>query len=377
MLSLLSVVGARPQFVKAAVVSRLIRSSQYHDTIHECLVHTGQHYDDNMSSVFFREMEIPEPDINLQIGSGTHGAMTGAMLMQLERVMMEQKPDAVLVYGDTNSTLAGALAASKLHIPVVHVEAGLRSFMMAMPEEQNRIIADRLSTVLFCPTKIAIDNLTHEGIPFAQPALPNADEKAVFLSGDVMLDASLYYRQKQKAMPLGRALASPASLVERPFYLATLHRAENTDDPARLAAIVKALNEFDALPAVLPLHPRTRKILSQEGLGFAAHIHVIDPVGYFDMLALEDRCQFVVTDSGGVQKEAYFFGKPCITLRDSTEWVELVQHGWNMLVGANTQKILAALQSMPRYGESVQLYGDGHAGEFIVQTSLNIFSEEG
>ena len=201
-----------------------------------------------------------------------------------------------------------------------------------------------------------------------------------FFSGDVMLDASLYYRQKQKAMPLRgarAALASLASLVERPFYLATLHRAENTDDPARLAAIVKALNEFDTLHAVLPLHPRTRKILSQEGLGFAAHIHVIDPVGYFDMLALEDRCQFVVTDSGGVQKEAYFFGKPCITLRDSTEWVELVEYGWNTLVGADTEKILAALQSMPHYGESVQLYGDGHAGEFIVQTSLNIFSEEG
>jgi len=260
---------------------------------------------------------------------------------------------------------------------VVHVEAGLRSFMMAMPEEQNRIIADRLSTVLFCPTKIAIDNLTHEGIPFAQPALPNADEKAVFLSGDVMLDASLYYRQKQKAMPLRGARAALASLVERPFYLATLHRAENTDDPARLAAIVKALNEFDTLPAVLPLHPRTRKILFQEGLEFAAHIHIIDPVGYFDMLTLEDRCQFVVTDSGGVQKEAYFFGKPCITLRDSTEWVELMQHGWNTLVGANTKKILAALQLMPRYGESVQLYGDGHAGEFIVKTLLNIFSEEG
>ena len=322
-------------------------------------------------------MEIPEPDISLQRGSGTHGAMTGAMLMQLERVMMEQKPDAVLVYGDTNSTLAGALAASKLHIPVVHVEAGLRSFMMAMPEEQNRIIADRLSTVLFCPTKIAIDNLTHEGIPFAEPALPNADEKAVFLSGDVMLDASLYYRQKQKAMPLGRALASRASLVQRPFYLATLHRAENTDDPLRLAAIVKALNEFDTLAAILPLHPRTRKILSQEGLGFAAHIHVIDPVGYFDMLALEDRCQFVVTDSGGVQKEAYFFGKPCITLRDSTEWIELVQHGWNTLVGADTEKILAALQSMPRYGESVQLYGDGHAGEFIVKTLFDIFMKKG
>lgn len=374
MLSLLSVVGARPQFIKAAVVSRLIRSSQYRDTIHECLVHTGQHYDDNMSAVFFREMEIPEPDINLQIGSGAHGAMTGAMLAQLERVMMEKKPDAVLVYGDTNSTLAGALAASKLHIPVVHVEAGLRSFMMAMPEEQNRIIADRLSTVLFCPTETAIRNLEHEGIPYIQPALPSADDKAVFLSGDVMLDASLYYRQNMKDMPVSPALAS---FVERPFYLVTLHRAENTDDPIRLASIVEAFNEFDTLPAVLPLHPRTRKILSQQGLEFTAHTHVIDPVGYFDMLALEDRCQFVVTDSGGVQKEAYFFGKPCITLRDSTEWVELVQHGWNTLVGANTEKILAALQSMPLYGESVQLYGDGHAGEFIVKTLLDIFAKEG
>ena len=198
-----------------------------------------------------------------------------------------------------------------------------------------------------------------------------------FFSGDVMLDASLYYRQKQKVMPLRGAQTTPASLLERPFYLATLHRAENTDDPLRLAAIVKALNEFDTLPAILPLHPRTRKILSQEGLEFAAHIHVIDPVGYFDMLALEDRCQFVVTDSGGVQKEAYFFGKPCITLRDSTEWVELVQHGWNMLVGADTEKILAALQLMPRYGESVELYGDGHAGEFIVKMLFDIFTKKG
>jgi UDP-GlcNAc3NAcA epimerase len=368
------VVGARPQFIKAAVVSRLIRSGQYQEKIRECLVHTGQHYDDNMSAVFFREMEIPEPDINLQIGSGTHGAMTGAMLARLEKVMMEQKPDVVLVYGDTNSTLAGALAASKLHIPVVHVEAGLRSFMMAMPEEQNRIIADKLSTVLFCPTEAAIHNLVHEGIQFAQPALPSADQKAVFLSGDVMLDESLYYREKQKDLPLDEPLVSH---IEVPFYLVTLHRAENTNDLVRLASIVKALNEFDTVPAILPLHPRTRKILSQQGLAFAAHINVIDPVGYFDMLALEDRCQFVVTDSGGVQKEAYFFGKPCITLRDSTEWIELVQHGWNTLVGANTEKILAALQSMPRYGESVQLYGDGHAGEFIVQTLLNIFIKEG
>ena len=374
MLSLLSVVGARPQFIKAAVVSRLIRSSQYRDTIHECLVHTGQHYDDNMSAVFFREMEIPEPDINLQIGSGAHGAMTGAMLAQLERVMMEKKPDAVLVYGDTNSTLAGALAASKLHIPVIHVEAGPRTFQMDMPEEQNRIIADRLSTVLFCPTQIAIDNLVREGIPFRQPTRPSSDEKSVFLAGDVMFDASLYYREKAKEISFHEDIEG---LTEQPFYLATLHRAENTDNQARLASIVNSLNSYDTIPAILPLHPRTRKIISRENLSFAPHIHVIDPVGYLEMVLLEQRCQFIVTDSGGVQKEAYFFRKPCITLQESTGWVELVDSGWNMLVGANTEKIIAALQSMPRYGESVQLYGDGHAGKFIVQTLLNIFSEEG
>jgi UDP-GlcNAc3NAcA epimerase len=300
--------------------------------------------------------------------------MTGAMLARLEEVIMEKKPDAVLVYGDTNSTLAGALAASKLHIPVAHVEAGLRSFMMEMPEEQNRIIADRLSTVLFCPTETAIRNLEQEGIPHKELASPNMDNKAVILSGDVMLDASLYYRKKQKCLPLDEPLVSN---IEVPFYLATLHRAENTDDSVRLASIVEALNEFDRLPAILPLHPRTKKILSQEKLKFAPHIHVVDPVGYFDMLALENRCEFIVTDSGGVQKEAYFFGKPCITLRDSTEWVELVHHGWNTIVGADAGKIIAALRSMPKYGDSVQLYGDGHAGELIVNKLLDIFSKEG
>lgn len=374
MLSILTVVGARPQFVKAAVISRLIRSSSYQGKVHEYLVHTGQHYDENMSAVFFREMEIPEPDINLQIGSGTHGAMTGTMLIQLEKVMMEQKPDAVLVYGDTNSTLAGALAASKLHIPVVHVEAGLRTFQMGMPEEQNRAIADILSTTLFCPTKTAIENLDREGIPFEQPNRPSADHKAVFLTGDIMFDASLYYRTKARSVSLGRDIER---LVDEPFYLATLHRAENTDNPMRLASIVSALNSFDALPAILPLHPRTRKILYQENLKFAPHIHVIDPVGYLEMVSLEERCRFIVTDSGGVQKEAYFFGKPCITLQETTGWVELVDSGWNTLVGADTEKILAAMQSMPHYGESVKLYGDGHTGEFIVQTLLNIFAKEG
>ncbi len=373
MLSILSVVGARPQFIKAAVVSRLIRSASYRNRISEFLVHTGQHYDENMSAVFFREMEIPEPDINLEVGSGLHGAMTGAMLAKLEAIMMERKPDAVLVYGDTNSTLAGALAASKLHISVVHVEAGLRSFMMAMPEEQNRIVADRLSSVLFCPTKAAIENLEHEGIPYKQPKAVSADEKAVFLSGDVMLDASLYYREKLKGMTVDTHLEG---LMREPFYLATLHRAENTDDPARLASIVEALNEFGEMKAILPLHPRTRKFLTQQGLHFAPHMHVIEPVGYFDMLTLEDRCQFVVTDSGGVQKEAYFFGKPCITLRDSTEWVELVEHGWNTVVGADTEKILSALRSMPRYGDAVSLYGDGSAGNYIVDTILDTFGKE-
>jgi UDP-GlcNAc3NAcA epimerase len=326
-----------------------------------------------MSAVFFREMEIPEPDINLEIGSGSHGAMTGEMLARLEAVMIEQKPDAVLVYGDTNSTLAGALAASKLLIPVVHVEAGLRSFMMAMPEEQNRIIADRLSTVLFCPTRTAVDNLEREGIPYETPISPSADHKAVLLSGDIMLDASLYYRERLKTRPANFKLEA---LMKSPFYLVTLHRAENTDHPERLASIVQALNEFDEMQAILPLHPRTKKCLNQAHLEFAPHIHVIEPVGYFDMLMLEDRCEFVVTDSGGVQKEAYFFGKPCITLRNSTEWVELVEHGWHPLGGADTLKLLSTLRSMPKYGDDIPLYGRGAAGQFIVDTILNTFKKE-
>lgn len=370
MLSILSVIGARPQFIKAAVISRLIKSTDYQNQISEFLVHTGQHYDENMSGVFFKEMEIPVPDINLDVGSGSHGAMTGAMLQKLERIMLERTPDAVLIYGDTNSTLAGALAASKLHIPVVHVEAGLRSFMMAMPEEQNRIIADRLSTILFCPTKTAIKNLENEGIPFIQSETPTADRKAVFLSGDVMLDASLFYRKRLRAYPLADSLET---LMREPFCLATLHRAENTDDPVRLSSIVNALNEFQKTRVVLPLHPRTKKFLSQQRLRFKPHVYVIEPVGYFEMLALEDRCRFVVTDSGGVQKEAYFFGKPCVTLRDSTEWVELVEHGWNTIVGADREKILSALNSMPKYGDEEALYGNGRAGHFIVDTMIQLF----
>jgi UDP-GlcNAc3NAcA epimerase len=365
MLRILTVVGARPQFIKAAVVSRLIQSTDYSDKITETLVHTGQHYDANMSDVFFREMQIPEPDVNLNIGSGGHGAMTGAMLARIEELLLERRPDAVLVYGDTNSTLAGALAASKLHIPVAHVEAGLRSFMMAMPEEQNRILTDRLSTWLFCPTNTALVNLAREGIPTQNPQVPTSDDKSVTMVGDVMLDASLHYR----ALSGFGGEAFLAGLPDR-FYLLTIHRAENTDDPSRLSSIVAAINGRPDIEVVFPVHPRTRKSLDRYGLSFGKHVRLIEPVGYFDMLTLEDKCDFVVTDSGGVQKEAYFFGKPCMTLRDSTEWVELVDTGWNRLVSADSKAITSAFDMMKQPPHGPSLYGNGNAGRAICDRLL-------
>lgn len=347
MIDIVTIVGARPQFVKAAVLSRLIKND-YAGRFSEFLVHTGQHYDENMSGRFFSEMQIPEPDVNLGIGSGSHGMMTGRMLEKIEAVLLERKPDLVLVYGDTNSTLAGALAASKLHIPVAHVEAGLRSFNREMPEEQNRILTDHLSTSLFCPTDTAVKNLSKEGIT-----------EGVFNCGDIMLDASLYYR----SLPLD----APPSVPEN-FYLVTLHRAENTDNPKRLESIVSALNRFTDIPAVLPLHPRTKKMLGSYGLSFARHIKVIDPVGYLQMLYLEHACSFIVTDSGGVQKEAYFFQKPCITLRDQTEWVETVEAGANIIVGADENTILSSLKNPPALSEWKALYGNGDTGSRILSS---------
>ena len=366
MLEIMTIVGARPQFVKAAVFSRQVRNNLFAKRIHETIVHTGQHYDENMSDIFFREMEIPEPDVNLGIGSGSHGAVTGAMLAGIETLILDRKPDLVLVYGDTNSTLAGALAASKLHVPVAHVEAGLRSYMMVMPEEQNRRLTDHLATWLFCPTDTAVENLAKEGIVDHGLAHPSADSKAVIQCGDIMYEASLYYRPKALAQSESRLRGLPET-----FALLTLHRAENTDDPARMTAIVKALNHFDGIEFVFPVHPRTRKILAQYGLELKSHIHAIEPVGYFEMLALEDRCSFVVTDSGGVQKEAYFFQKPCSTLRDATEWRELVEHGWNTLVGADEKAILEALAAMPKYGDSTLLYGDGKTAAHIAEALLS------
>ncbi|MCF6335822.1 MAG: UDP-N-acetylglucosamine 2-epimerase (non-hydrolyzing) [Spirochaetales bacterium] len=356
MKTILTVIGARPQFVKAAVLSRLIRH-KYSKEFKEILVHTGQHYDKNMSDIFFKEMEIPEPDYNLNIGSGSHGMMTGKMLEAIEGLLLEHRPDYLLVYGDTNSTLAGALAASKLHIPVIHVEAGLRSFNMHMPEEQNRIVADHLSTHLLCPTETAISNLKKEGLT-----------KGVENIGDIMLDASLFYRKK-----LEHSMSFLPEEIRNmdDFFLITLHRAENTDDKERLTSIVSALNSLEAYTGVLPLHPRTKKMLSKWGLYFKDHIKVIAPVGYLDMIRLESSCNFILTDSGGVQKEAYFFGKPCITMRNQTEWVETIEAGCNILTGADQNKILSAINNFSKQKfEYPSLYGKGDTGERILKLLL-------
>ena len=355
----LTIIGARPQFVKAAVLSRYIENNPQLG-VKETIVHTGQHYDQNMSDIFFTEMDIPRPDYNLHIGSGSHGKMTGLMLEKIEELLLVLKPDAVLVYGDTNSTLAGALAASKLHIPVAHVEAGLRSYMMAMPEEQNRRLTDHLSTWLFCPTDTALENLRKEGIVSTGDVLfavePSPDNKVVCKTGDIMYDASLYYSQKNVAVQ-----------IPNNFILLTIHRAENTDNPPRLKGIVDAVNSLPDRKFIFPVHPRTKKILAEHELYFGNHVTLIDPVGYLEMLNYEEACSAVLTDSGGVQKEAFFFKKPCITMRDSTEWVELVASGWNTLAGADTEKIVSAIRNIQTPENYPQLYGDGHTAEKIVE----------
>ncbi|MFN8341543.1 MAG: UDP-N-acetylglucosamine 2-epimerase (non-hydrolyzing) [Cyclobacteriaceae bacterium] len=352
MKKVVTVVGARPQFVKAATVSRALRDHP----IEEVLVHTGQHHDANMSDIFFTEMEIPSPRYNLAIQGLGHGAMTGRMLEKIEEVLLLEKPDYLMVYGDTNSTLAGALAASKLHIPVVHVEAGLRSFNMEMPEEVNRILTDRISNILFCPTQTAVKNLQKEGFDqFGCEIIQN---------GDVMFDAAQYYRQR--AVQSG--IAKQLNIRQGQFCLVTLHRAENTNDVARLRSICNALNEIhNELPVVLPLHPRTKGFLKEHQIPL--NVIVVDPVGYFDMLSLLDQCRLVFTDSGGLQKEAYFFNKFCITLRDQTEWIELVDAGANALAGANQQLIVSLFHQHKQdiSGFADQLYGDGHAAAKIAE----------
>ncbi len=359
MIKIITIVGARPQFIKAAAVSRAIINR---GIIKEVIVHTGQHFDKNMSSVFFEEMQIPKPDYHLEINSLSHGAMTGRMLEAIEQVIIKEEPDYVLVYGDTNSTLAGALAASKLHVKVVHVEAGLRSFNMEMPEEINRILTDRISNVLFCPTELAIENLEKEGFR-------NFDCN-IFNCGDVMEDAARYYAEvAEKKSPILTKLG----LGLNSYILCTIHRAENTDNQKKLTDIVKSINCLQSkMQVVLPLHPRTRKKIDEFGLSIQATI--IDPVGYLDMINLIKKSKLVMTDSGGLQKEAFIFDKFCVTIREQTEWKELVNHGYNTLTGSDSNEIMDAVNhfSSKNFIKEHDFYGGGNASSRIIEALLKL-----
>ena len=355
-----TVVGARPQFIKAAPVSRALEAQG----VAEVLIHTGQHYDRGLSDIFFEQLELRRPDHHLGVGSGSHGEQTGKMLAAIEQVLLDEKPQALIIYGDTNSTLAGALAAAKLGVPVAHIEAGLRSFNRAMPEEINRVVADHVSDLLFCPTHTAVANLAAEGIT-----------DGVHHVGDVMYDSVLYNVRLAEASadPLGTL-----GLVEKGYYLVTVHRAANTDDPTRLRTLFELLAGLDA-PAVLPLHPRTAHAIDREGIEPSGSLRTIEPAPYLDMVLLERGARAILTDSGGVQKEAYFFGVPCITLRPETEWVETVDAGWNVLVDADPEAFTRAIAQLSVWGgdaapfdadatgvDARGLYGDGHAAEKLV-----------
>lgn len=355
-MKIVTIVGARPQFIKAAALSREIKK---HSSIEEVIVHTGQHFDNNMSEIFFDEMEIPKPKYNLAINSLSHGAMTGRMLESIEKVLIEETPDFLIVYGDTNSTIAGALAAKKLHIKVVHIEAGLRSFNMKMPEEINRILTDRISDFLFCPTETAVKNLITEGYDNINCKIINC--------GDVMQDAANYYslQSSQKSEIITK-------IGLQNFILCTIHRAENTDSHENLTNIIEALNEINStIPVILPMHPRTKAILDK--LGKPINFKIIDPVGYFDMIELLKNCKLIMTDSGGVQKEAFFFKKNCITLREETEWIELVKHHVNVLTGAHKDQIIKSFHEMINKESdfSINLYGNGKASENIVKELIS------
>lgn len=361
-MKVLTVVGARPQFVKAAVVSRAFERCSQEDParpVHEVIVHTGQHFDGNMSDVFFEELRIPRPKHHLGIGGGSHGAMTGRMIEAIETTIVDERPDWLLVYGDTNSTLAGAVAAAKLHVPIAHVEAGLRSFNRRMPEEVNRVLTDHAADLLFAPTQLAVENLRNEGIP----------DSAVRFVGDVMYDAALFYGDLAERS--SRVLES-LRLEPGGFVLATVHRAENTDDPDRLQAIVGGLERVARdLPVILPVHPRTRRAAADRGIGLEGRgLTLTDPLGYLDMLKLERNARLVVTDSGGVQKEAFFQGVPCVTLRDESEWVELIDLGWNRLLPPRSPEIvaegIAAALSAPA-GSAASPYGQGDAADRIAR----------
>ncbi|AND42240.1 non-hydrolyzing UDP-N-acetylglucosamine 2-epimerase [Cytobacillus oceanisediminis] len=356
MKKIVTVVGARPQFIKLAPVSRVLRKH-----FEEIIVDTGQHYDHKMAGVFFEELQIPKPDYNLQVGSGTHGYQTGEMLIKIEEILIKEKPDAVLVYGDTNSTIAGSLSSAKLHIPVIHIEAGLRSYNKKMPEEVNRVLTDHISSLLFTPTETAVNNLSSEGVT-----------ENVFNVGDVMYDAVLYNTELAKS----KDILSQYGVQPKEYILATIHRAENTDSPDRLTAIINQLGSLNQ-KVILPLHPRTKKKLEELNIvpnDSTSSLQIVEPAGYLEMLALEKNASAIVTDSGGVQKEAYFAKVPCFTLRNETEWVETVHAGWNKLVNPledNLSSLVSEKEEKP-YIEG--LYGDGKASEKIVDKIIQFFN---
>lgn len=373
MKKIITVIGARPQIIKAAAISRAIKNN-FSDKILEVIVHTGQHYDENMSQIFFEELEIPFPNFNLNVGSGSHGEQTAKMLEGLENIYVQEKPDAVIVYGDTNSTIAGALAAAKIHIPVIHIEAGLRSFNKAMPEEINRIACDHMSTLLFTPTEIGQRNLLNEGIKNDKKEVASIDNPKIYLCGDIMYDNSLYFSamSEQKS-----EILKELEITTDEFILCTIHRDTNTDDTANLNAIFLALlriQKTSNLKIVLPLHPRTKEKLNSHldenlltELNQNKNFKIIPPLGFLDIISLEKNARLIITDSGGLQKEAFFFQKPCVILREQTEWIEIVENGNALIAGANELKIISSVETLMKRTDFTypNLYGDGNAANFI------------
>ena len=373
MKKIITVIGARPQIIKAAAISRAIKNN-FSDKILEVIVHTGQHYDENMSQIFFEELEIPFPNFNLNVGSGSHGEQTAKMLEGLENIYVQEKPDAVIVYGDTNSTIAGALAAAKIHIPVIHIEAGLRSFNKAMPEEINRIACDHMSTLLFTPTEIGQRNLLNEGIKNDKKEVASIDNPKIYLCGDIMYDNSLYFSamSEQKS-----EILKELEITTDEFILCTIHRDTNTDDTANLNAIFRALlriQKTSNLKIVLPLHPRTKEKLNSHldenlltELNQNKNFKIIPPLGFLDIISLEKNARLIITDSGGLQKEAFFFQKPCVILREQTEWIEIVENGNAVIAGANELKIISSVETLFKRTDFTypNLYGDGNASNFI------------
>ena len=374
---LLTIIGARPQIIKAAAISRAVKN-HYANKIEEHILHTGQHYDTNMSQVFFDELGIPQPNYNLGVGSGSHGLQTAKMISGIEEILFSNHYDGIILYGDTNSTLAGAVAASKIHVPVFHIEAGLRSFNMAMPEEINRIVCDQLSSICFAPTQTAVDNLRHEGFMDSQATFRNGLHRRVCNCGDVMYDNSIYFASIAREHT---SIIQDLHLTSNAYILATIHRDNNTDNPQRLQAILKALSDIsqqDNIPVILPLHPRTRKILENNSfnINLPNSIRITEPASFFEINMLEQNARIVMTDSGGVQKEAFFFEKPCVILRPETEWVEIVNHGAGIIADADYQRITTAYRQLVDHPVHFpKLFGDAHAAEKILQTILDYLGE--